>query len=104
MLRKVVAPVRGRAIDPRFDRTFGSFNKDLFEKSFGFLADMQKDELQQLRLSLRKERHPGRREGLQRTLQRLVWRRAGTGPLTLWCCCCRPRCTRLGSATSVAKS
>lgn len=72
VLREVIAPVRRRAIDPRFDRAFGNFNKDLFEKSFDFLADMQKDELQQLRHSLRKEQHPARREGLQRTLQRLV--------------------------------
>ena len=61
-----------KAIDPRFDRAFGSFNADLFGKSYEFLGDLQQEERRQLQASLKKEKEPRRRDALKRTLDRIV--------------------------------
>lgn len=61
-----------KAIDPRFDRSFGNFNEDLFSKSYEFLGEMQKDEKRELHASLRKELNPHRKYALKRTLDSIV--------------------------------
>ena len=58
--------------DPRFDRAMGSFNEDLFQKSFEFVKDLQHKEIKELEIAVRNEKDFGRKESLQKTLQRIV--------------------------------
>ncbi|KAJ2719777.1 rRNA biogenesis protein rrp36 [Coemansia sp. Benny D115] len=52
--RQVVDMAGPKTRDPRFDNLSGNYNEDLFEKSYGFLDDMQKDEIQAMRGQLDK--------------------------------------------------
>jgi ribosomal RNA-processing protein 36 len=66
-----------RARDPRFDSLSGSFNKDLFEKSYSFLGEYRKAEVEQLHKELKKEKDEDRRREIQSVISRMV--RAGSG-------------------------
>jgi len=51
----------------------GSFNEDLFQKSFEFVKDIQKTETKNLEQAIQKEKDPYRKDLLQLTLQRIVY-------------------------------
>lgn len=70
VLRQNVAPVRPKAIDPRFDRSFGEFHADQFKAAYSFIKPIQDQERQLLEQSLKKERDPERRAHIQRVLNR----------------------------------
>ena len=70
LIRQVVEPLRKKALDPRFDRSFGKFNADLFHKSYGFLDDMNKRETVELQDTLRRERDPYRHSQIEEALKR----------------------------------
>lgn len=72
VLREVVPGTKKKAIDPRFDRSFGHFNDDLFRKSYGFLAESQRQELAMLEKTLKEETDPTKRFQLKQTINRLV--------------------------------
>merc|ERR1712013_49036 len=52
--RSVVENVRRRHGDPRFDNLSGTFNEDLFQKSYGFVDAMKKEELQTVKKKFKK--------------------------------------------------
>lgn len=58
--------------DPRFDRSMGSFNPDLFRKSYTFVDDLQHRELDMVRERLRKDKNmpEHKRQDLERLLDR----------------------------------
>jgi ribosomal RNA-processing protein 36 len=70
VIRQVVEPLRRRALDPRFDRSFGKFNSDLFKKSYTFLQDLSHNEMDELKTALKKERNGAKREQLKDVLRR----------------------------------
>ncbi|GAA5837282.1 hypothetical protein JCM11251_004954 [Rhodosporidiobolus azoricus] len=51
-VRQIVEVHKPQARDPRFDALSGQVRTDLFKSSYGFLADQQRSELDQLRASL----------------------------------------------------
>ena len=65
------APTRRRTIDPRFDRAFGHYNPDLFQKSFTFLDDLQQQERATLARELAECKDSRRQEELKRLLARI---------------------------------
>lgn len=66
-----VQPTR-KVLDPRFDRSMGHYNPDLFQKSFAFLSDFQSRELAAVRQELAgSSASPQRRQELQRLLDRV---------------------------------
>lgn len=71
-----------QARDPRFDSLSGNFNQDLFEKSYAFLEDYRKAEVEQLTKELKKTKNEERRRELQAVLSRMVWllRKRGVQP------------------------
>ena len=74
VLRTVTLPENTKAKrynDPRFDRSMGHFNPDLFKKSFNFIDDLQAKEMAMIRAQLRDRNLPeSKREQLQALLQR----------------------------------
>ncbi len=70
VLRQTVAPIRPKAIDPRFDRSFGEFHEDQFKAAYNFIKPMQEKERGILEESLKKERDPARKAHIQRVLDR----------------------------------
>ena len=64
--------------DPRFDKLSGQLNQDLFEKSYGFLNDYKKSEMDMLRQRLKKEKDPEEAEKLKGLLVKMV-------QLMSWC-------------------
>ena len=70
VLRQVIEPVRPKAIDPRFDRAFGSFHEDQFKEAYGFIKDIQKNERKTLEDSLKKEKDSWKASAIRRTLDR----------------------------------
>lgn len=58
--------------DPRFDEKSGSFNEDLFKKSYDFISEMKKTEKLQVQKELKKTRKPERKKELEVLLQKLV--------------------------------
>ncbi|KCV69997.1 hypothetical protein H696_03462 [Fonticula alba] len=72
VLRQVVESQRPKARDPRFERTAGKYNEDLFKKAYGFITDQRQQEIDKLRASINREKNEGRREGLKMSLQRLT--------------------------------
>lgn len=70
VLRQVFEPVRPKAIDPRFDRAFGSFHEDQFKEAYSFVKDIQKSERKTLEDSLKTERDPRKITSIRRALDR----------------------------------
>ncbi|PVU87914.1 hypothetical protein BB559_005829 [Furculomyces boomerangus] len=52
--RQVVNTGIKPSLDPRFERSSGNFNKDLFAKSYQFLEDYNKNEVQEIKKKLEK--------------------------------------------------
>jgi ribosomal RNA-processing protein 36 len=61
-----------KARDPRFDRSMGSYNPDLFRKSYTFVDEMQRQELDGIRELLRRDKNmpAHKRQDLERLLDR----------------------------------
>lgn len=70
VLRQVIQPIRPKAIDPRFDRAFGSFHEDSFKEAYGFVKDIQKGEKNTLEQSLKREKDPRKASAIKRVLDR----------------------------------
>lgn len=66
--RAVVELPTQKRRDPRFDKLSGQLNQDLFEKSYSFLNDYKKSEIDMLKEQLRKEKNPEAREELKSLL------------------------------------
>eukprot|EP00041_Stephanoeca_diplocostata_P032524 m.1043113 g.1043113 ORF g.1043113 m.1043113 type:complete len:240 (-) comp24165_c1_seq3:1960-2679(-) len=60
---------QARSRDPRFENQSGSFNEDLFEKSYSFLDDTRANEIKKIKKDMRKTKSTARREELGRLLQ-----------------------------------
>jgi len=70
VLRQVVEPIRPKAIDPRFDRAFGSFHEDQFKEAYSFVKDIQKSERRTLEDSLTREKDSYKASAIRRALNR----------------------------------
>ena len=70
VLREVIPGARKKSLDPRFDRAFGHYNEDLFGKSYEFVGELQQKEREVLRESMKREKHEGKRQQMQRWLDR----------------------------------
>jgi ribosomal RNA-processing protein 36 len=70
VLREVIPVEKKRFHDPRFDRNFGSYNSDLFSKSYTFLHQMQSEETKDLEAKLVKEKDPKIKSQLKFLLER----------------------------------
>ncbi|KAI8357262.1 hypothetical protein BD560DRAFT_198386 [Blakeslea trispora] len=70
--REVVSVQAEKRRDPRFDKLSGQLNQDLFEKSYGFLSDYKKSEMDMLRQRLKKEKDPEEAEKLKSLLVKMV--------------------------------
>jgi hypothetical protein len=57
--------------DPRFDSLSGSYNPDLWNKSYDFLSAKQEEEASEIRSEVKKTKDPERREELLRVMQSL---------------------------------
>ncbi|KAJ2778104.1 rRNA biogenesis protein rrp36 [Coemansia javaensis] len=70
-LRQVVEMPRGRGRDPRFDSLSGALNEDLFEKSYGFLAEQRQQEMAELRTQARqlRDKNPAEAARVRRALE-----------------------------------
>jgi len=68
--RLLTALQKGR--DPRFDALSGSFNQDLYEKSYGFLDELRAKETKALEAALAKEKDLERKEQLRQSLAKRV--------------------------------
>ncbi|RCH85393.1 rRNA bioproteinsis protein rrp36 [Rhizopus azygosporus] len=71
-LRTVVPLQAEKRRDPRFDKLSGHFNQDLFEKSYGFLEEYRKSEIDMLKERIKKERDPETAENLKMMLTKMV--------------------------------
>ncbi|KAI8637139.1 hypothetical protein BD408DRAFT_425061 [Parasitella parasitica] len=58
--------------DPRFDRLSGQLNQDLFEKSYNFLNDYKKSEMEMLKESIKKEQDEEKQEHMKGLLIKMV--------------------------------
>eukprot|EP01135_Chromosphaera_perkinsii_P009564 Nk52_evm14s1810 gene=Nk52_evmTU14s1810 len=67
-VRQVVPIIKKKRRDPRFDDLSGSFNQDLFEKSYAFMEDMKKKENEELKKAIREEKDEERRNKLKAAL------------------------------------
>jgi hypothetical protein len=65
-----------RGIDPRFNPLSGKFNEDLFRKSYAFLDDLKREEVQRLREELQEATSEERRDMIRRAIQIQVLRSA----------------------------
>ncbi|CAG8565405.1 14103_t:CDS:2 [Cetraspora pellucida] len=62
--------------DPRFDDLSGKFNDDLFEKSYSFLNEYKKSEMEEIKKRISKEKDPEEKQKLQQLLNKLQSRAA----------------------------
>jgi hypothetical protein len=67
-------PKKFKSRDPRFDERSGKFNEDLFKKSYSFLDEYQKEEIQTLKATVAKIKDPEEKEALEVKLRKLVSR------------------------------
>jgi len=67
--RKVVPAYSGPQRDPRFDTLSGSYNDELWSKSYGFLDEKRAEECAELKKQIKKAKDPEKKEELQRLLQ-----------------------------------
>ncbi|CAG8545537.1 16868_t:CDS:2, partial [Gigaspora rosea] len=56
---------------PRFDDLSGKFNEDLFEKSYNFLNEYKRSEIEEIKKSINKEKDPEEKQKLQQLLNKL---------------------------------
>ncbi|KAI8082468.1 hypothetical protein BDF21DRAFT_382091 [Thamnidium elegans] len=70
--RDVVPLPAEKRRDPRFDKLSGQLNQDLFEKSYSFLNDYKKSEIDMLKESIKKERDPEEQERMKGLLLKMV--------------------------------
>ncbi|KAI9473934.1 MAG: hypothetical protein EXX96DRAFT_579922 [Benjaminiella poitrasii] len=70
--REVVQLQAVKRRDPRFDKLSGHFNQDLFEKSYGFINEYKKSEMEMLKERIKKEKDPDTQEKLQGLLTKMV--------------------------------
>ena len=70
--REIVPIPKKTLCDPRFDERAGSFNEDLFKKSYTFIGEMKKNEKLQVQKELRKTKKPGKKKKLEVLLQKIV--------------------------------
>jgi hypothetical protein len=75
--KDIFEPARKKSIDPRFESYAGSYNQDLAMKSYGFIPQLQKAEISELRKQLKSssKRHkitPDQREVLSREYNRVT--------------------------------
>merc|ERR1712002_1448453 len=69
--RNVVENVKRRHRDPRFDNLSGTFNDDMFQKSYSFVDEMKKDELKMVKKQFKKARNKEEKSSLHKLLQRM---------------------------------
>mmetsp|Transcript_87330 Transcript_87330/g.232732 ORF Transcript_87330/g.232732 Transcript_87330/m.232732 type:complete len:278 (-) Transcript_87330:62-895(-) len=69
--REVVAMPTKRNVDPRFERTSGKLNEELFRKSFAFVAQKRQEEMKELKQRMSKIKDPTAREELAAELDAL---------------------------------
>ena len=69
--RKVIEKTGRVKRDPRFDDLSGTYNEALYEKSYSFLNDIRKDELNSVKKQLKKSKNKERKEKLHKLLQRM---------------------------------
>jgi len=69
--RRVVPEATKPRRDPRFDSLSGSYNPDLWNKSYDFLSTKQEEEASEIRSEVKKTKDPERREELLRVMQSL---------------------------------
>ncbi|KAJ3182902.1 rRNA biogenesis protein rrp36 [Gaertneriomyces sp. JEL0708] len=67
--RQVVELPKKKTRDPRFDPMAGKLNEGLFNQSYGFLKDYQKDEIEMLKKQIVSEKGETEKEKLQKTLK-----------------------------------
>jgi ribosomal RNA-processing protein 36 len=67
--RQVVQLPKQETRDPRFDGLSGTFSEETFRKSYGFIDDIKKGEIVQLKQAIRKERRYDERAKLREALQ-----------------------------------
>ncbi|KAI9001699.1 hypothetical protein BC832DRAFT_533294 [Gaertneriomyces semiglobifer] len=67
--RQVVELPKKKTRDPRFDPMAGKLNEGLFNQSYGFLKDYQKDEIEMLKKQIVSEKGEAEKEKLQKTLK-----------------------------------
>ncbi|KAG2212337.1 hypothetical protein INT47_001697 [Mucor saturninus] len=70
--RDVVQLPAEKRRDPRFDKLSGQLNQDLFEKSYDFLNDYKKSEMEMLKESIKKEQDPDAQEHMKGLLMKMV--------------------------------
>ncbi|KAI7894396.1 uncharacterized protein EV154DRAFT_89515 [Mucor mucedo] len=70
--RDVVQLPAEKRRDPRFDKLSGQLNQDLFEKSYDFLNDYKKSEMDMLKESIKKEQDPDAQEHMKGLLMKMV--------------------------------
>lgn len=58
--------------DPRFDKLSGQLNQDLFEKSYNFLNDYKKSEMEMLKERIKKEQDPDEQDRMKGLLLKMV--------------------------------
>ncbi|KAI9266939.1 hypothetical protein BY458DRAFT_210433 [Sporodiniella umbellata] len=71
-LRTVVSLQSEKRRDPRFDKLSGNFNQDLYEKSYGFLKEYNKSEMEMLKKRIKKERDAETQENLKAMLIKMT--------------------------------
>ncbi|CAG8475909.1 22859_t:CDS:2 [Rhizophagus irregularis] len=68
--RQIVEIPKSR--DPRFDSLSGKFNEDLYEKTYSFLNEYKKSEIEQIKSQISKEKDPVEKSRLQQLLSKLL--------------------------------
>lgn len=63
-----------RVRDPRFDENSGTFNPDLFKRSYGFVREIRKEELSNLDERIKKTKDESERAKLEKLRQRITSR------------------------------
>eukprot|EP00124_Ichthyophonus_hoferi_P004284 Ihof_evm1s454 gene=Ihof_evmTU1s454 len=70
-LRQVAEVKTNKTRDPRFDSLSGHYNEDLFEKTYAFLDDIKKVEVEEVKKELGKTKDLDRRTQLQSLLTKM---------------------------------
>lgn len=68
--RQVVAPVRAKARDPRFDDAAGAYREAGFKQAYSWLAEKKQDELAELKAAAAKTKDPEKRSELRAAIAR----------------------------------
>ncbi len=70
--RQVIEVPKVKARDPRFDPLCGRLDQNVFESRYGFINDVRKQELNQLKETIEKTKNPEEKEKLQKHYSKLV--------------------------------